>query len=118
MGFLVAHCTHIDDVGNLLAPETGTGSGSFRVIWGAREDRMGGDEWDARITAHGGSNPTSYSFLESVGNGPGHYEMIGTVNIQDEGSLSIRVRGRFGNIWGGWSPAAGLFCLEGSNDDS
>lgn len=86
VGFLGAYWTRVDDVGNLLAPETCAGSGSFGIIWGTREDRMGADEWDARITAHGGLSPASYSFLESVGTGPGHYEMIGTVNIQDEGS--------------------------------
>ena len=70
MGCLGAHCTRVDDVCNLLAPETCTESGSFRIIWGARENRMGADEWDARITTHGGSNPTRYSFLESIRTGP------------------------------------------------
>ena len=53
-------------------------------------------------------SPVSYTFMESVGLPPGNYEMNGTVDIQDEGSLSIRVRGRFGRVWGTWPPPVGL----------
>ena len=100
VGTLGAFWMHTDDAdGNLLVGAC-TGSGVFRIIWGAREDRRGADEWDAYIVTHGGLSVGGYSFRESPGLSPGHYEMNGTVNLQGEGSLSIRVRGRFGATWG------------------
>ena len=116
VGRLGAYWTHTDDAdGNLLLTSTCAGSGSFRVIWGAREDRRGADEWDAHITTRRGASTGGYSFRESSGLPPGHFEMNGTVKLQGEGSLSIRVRGRFGAIWGTWSPPVGLYCLERLN---
>ena len=116
VGTLAAHWTHTDDAdGNLLLTSACTGSGSFRVIWGAREDRRGADEWDAHITTHRGAGTDGYSFRESSGLPPGHFEMNGTVKLQGEGSLSIRVQGRFGAIWGTWSTPVGLYCLERLN---
>ena len=41
----------------------------------------------------------------------GYYEMNGTVNFQGNGSLSVNVRGRFGETtWGTWSPTGSLYC--------
>ena len=40
----------------------------------------------------------------------GYYEMYGTVNFEGNGSLSVNVRGRFGEIWGTWSPTGSLYC--------
>ena len=118
VGTLGAFRMHTDDGdGNLLVGAC-TGSGSFRIIWGAREDRRGADEWDAYIITHGGMSAGGYSFRESPGLSPGHYEMNGTVNLQGEGSLSIRVRGRFGDIWGTWSSPVGLYCLDRLNGGS
>ena len=119
VGTLGAFWIHIDDAdGNLLPIGDCAGSGSFRIIWGAREDRRGADEWDARITTYRGMSAVSYGFRESAGLPPGHYEMNGTVNIEGEGNLHIRVRGRYDDIWGTWSPPVGLYCLERLNEDS
>ena len=53
LGTLGAFWTHTDDAdGNLLVGAC-TGSGSYRIIWSAREDRRGADEWLAHITNHG-----------------------------------------------------------------
>ena len=41
----------------------------------------------------------------------GYYEMYGTVNFEGNGSLSVNVRGRFGQTtWGTWSPTGSLYC--------
>ncbi len=112
LGTLGAFWTHTDDAdGNLLVGAC-AGSGSYTIIWSAREDRRGADEWLAHIISHGGFNSDRHSFRESPGSLPGLYEMNGTVRLQGEGSLTIRVRGRFGDIWGTWSPPVGLFCLN------
>ena len=113
VGRLGAFWTHPDSrSGNLLVGSC-SGLEAFRIIWGAREDLRGADEWDAHFTRFGGMNLVSHSFRESPGHPPGHYEMNGTANMEGEGHLSIRVRGLFGSDgWGEWSPAVGLFCLE------
>ena len=73
--------------GNLLI---GTCSGleTFRIIWGAREDLRGADEWDAHVTKYGGMSLVSHSFRESPGFASGHYEMNGTARMEGEGHLS------------------------------
>ena len=113
VGGLGAFWTHPDSrSGNLLVGSC-SGLEAFRIIWDAREDLRGADEWDAHFTRFGGMNLVSHSFRESPGLPPGHYEMNGTANMEGEGHLSIRVRGLFGSDgWGEWSPAVGLFCLE------
>ena len=111
LGTLGAFWTHTDDAdGNLLVGAC-AGSGSYTIIWSAREDRRGADEWLAHIISHGDFNSERHSFRESPGSLPGLYEMNGTLEMRGEGSLTIRVRGRFGDIWGTWSPPVGLFCL-------
>ena len=40
----------------------------------------------------------------------GYYEMYGTVNFEGNGSLSVNVRGQFGQTWGTWSPTGSLYC--------
>ena len=42
----------------------------------------------------------------------------GTLEMRGEGSLTIRVRGRFGDIWDTWSPPVILFCLPSLDRDS
>ncbi len=113
VGTLGAFWTHTDGAdGNLLPIGDCNGPGSFLIIWDAREDGRGADEWAAHIISHGGMSAVSYSFKESDAFPPGSYEMNGTVNMDGEGSLTIRVRGRFDDTWGTWSPPVGLFCLE------
>ena len=112
LGTLGAFWTHTDDAdGNLLVGAC-NGSGSYTIIWSAREDRRGADEWLAHIISHGDFSSDRHSFRETPGSLPGHYEMNGTVRLQGEGSLTIRVRGRFGDVWGTWSPPVGMFCLN------
>ncbi len=112
LGTLGAVWTDTDEAdGNLLVGAC-TGSGNYRIIWSAREDRRGADEWLAHITSHGEFNSERHSFRESPGSLPGLYEMNGTLEMRGEGSLTIRVRGRFGDIWGTWSPPVGLYCLH------
>ena len=118
VGTLGAFWMHTDDGdGNLLVGVC-NGSGSFRIIWGAREDRRGADEWDAYIITRGALSAGGYSFSESPGFSSGHFEMNGTVNLRGEGSLLIRVRGRFGDTWSTWSPPVGLYCLDSFNGGS
>ena len=113
VGTLGAFWTHTDGAdGNLLPIGDCNGPGSFLIIWDAREDGRGADEWAAHIISHGGMSAVSYSFKESDAFPPGSYEMNGTVNMDGEGSLTVRVRGRFDDTWGTWSPPVGLFCLE------
>ena len=113
VGTLGAFWTHTDGGdGNLLPIGDCNGPGSFLIIWDAREDGRGADEWAAHIISRGGMSDVSYSFKESDAFPPGSYEMNGTVNIDGEGSLTVRVRGRFDDTWGTWSPPVGLYCLE------
>ena len=118
LGTLGAFWTHTDDAdGNLLVGAC-TGSGSFTIIRSEREDRRGADEWLAHITSPGDFRSGRHSFRESPGSLPGFYEMNGTLEMRGEGSLTIRVRGRFGDIWGTWSPPVILFCLPSLDRDS
>ena len=96
--------------GNTLWADTCTGSRSFRIIWDGPKGRArGADEWAAHINTSGGAGVVTYSFRE-ISNHPGYYEMYGTVNFEGNGSLSVNVRGRFGQTWGTWSPTGSLYC--------
>ena len=111
LGTIDAFWTHTDDAdGNLLVGAC-TSSGSFTIIRSAREDRRGADEWLAHITSPGDFRSGRRSFKESLVSLPGLYEINGTPEMRGEGSLTIRVRGRFGDIWGTWSPPVSLFSL-------
>ena len=108
--------------GNTLWADTCTGSRSFRIIWdGPKGHDRAADEWAAHINTSGGAGGVTYSFRETpipVQEGDedsepqhsGYYEMYGTVNFEGNGSLSVNVRGRFGEIWGTWSPTGSLYC--------
>ena len=108
--------------GNTLWADTCTGSRSFRIIWdGPKGHDRAADEWAAHINTSGGAGAVTYSFRETpipVQEGDedsepqhsGYYEMYGTVNFEGNGSLSVNVRGRFGETWGTWSPTGSLYC--------
>ena len=108
--------------GNTLWADTCTGSRSFRIIWdGPKGHDRGADEWAAHINTSGGAGGVTYSFREipiryqegdedSEPQHSGYYELNGTVNFEGNGSLSVNVRGRFGEIWGTWSPTGSLYC--------
>ena len=111
VGGLGAYWSDTDADGNLLEVTSCTGSEGFRVIWTGPEDNRRADQWEAQITTRGGAGSVTHFFRESPGN-PGYFELKGTVNLTGPGSISVRVRGRFGEIWGTWSPRAGLYCIE------
>ena len=108
--------------GNTLWADTCTGSRSFRIIWdGPKGHARGADEWAAHINTSGGAGGVTYSFREipiryqegdedSEPQHSGYYELNGTVNFEGNGSLSVNVRGRFGETWGTWSPTGSLYC--------
>ena len=110
--------------GNTLWADTCTGSRSFRIIWdGPRGHDRAADEWAAHINTSGGAGSVTHDFREipirdqegdedsdSQPQHSGYYEMYGTVNFQGNGSLSVNVRGRFGETWGTWSPTGSLYC--------
>ena len=108
--------------GNTLWADTCTGSRSFRIIWdGPRGHDRAADEWAAHINTSGGAGSVTHDFREipirdqegdedSEPQHSGYYEMYGTVNFEGNGSLSVNVRGRFGETWGTWSPTGSLYC--------
>ena len=68
------------------------------------------DEWEAEVTSKNGASGESYT-IQNTNDNPEYPELTGTVRIDGSGSLSIRVRGRFGaDGWGAWSPRTGLYC--------
>ena len=110
--------------GNTLWADTCTGLRSFRIIWdGPKGHARGADEWAAHINTSGGAGVVTHEFREipirdqegdedsdSQPQHSGYYEMYGTVNFEGNGSLSVNVRGRFGETWGTWSPTGSLHC--------
>ena len=109
--------------GNTLWADTCTGSRSFRIIWdGPRGHDRAADEWAAHINTSGGAGSVTHDFREipiryqegdedsDSQQHSGYYEMYGTVNFEGNGSLSVNVRGRFGETWGTWSPTGSLYC--------
>ena len=110
--------------GNTLWADTCTGSRSFRIIWdGPKGHAKGADEWAAHINTNLGAGAVTHDFREtpiryqegdedsdSQPQHSGYYDMYGTVNFEGNGSLSVNVRGRFGETWGTWSPTGSLYC--------
>ena len=108
--------------GNTLWADTCTGLRSFRIIWdGPKGHARGADEWAAHINTNLGAGVVTHGFREipiryqegdedSEPQHSGYYEMYGTVNFEGNGSLSVNVRGRFGETWGTWSPTGSLYC--------
>ena len=96
--------------GNTLWADTCTGPRSFRIIWdGPKGHDRAADEWAAHINTNRGAGVVTHGFRE-IPKHPGYYEMYGTVNFEGNGSLSVNVRGRFGETWGTWSPTGSLYC--------
>ena len=109
--------------GNTLWADTCTGSRSFHIIWdGPKGHDRAADEWAAHINTSGGAGAVTHDFREipirdqegdedsDSQQHSGYYEMYGTVNFEGNGSLSVNVRGRFGETWGTWSPTGSLYC--------
>ena len=96
--------------GNTLWADTCTGPRSFSIIWdGPKGHDRAADEWAAHINTSGGAGEVTHVFRETP-NHSGYYEMNGTVSFQGTGTLSLKLRGRFGQTWGTWSPTGSLYC--------
>ncbi len=96
--------------GNTLWADTCTGLRSFHIIWdGPKGHDRAANEWAAHINTSGGAGVVTHAFRETLKH-PGYYEMYGTVNFEGNGSLSVNVRGHFGETWGTWSPTGSLYC--------
>ena len=104
---------------NWTTPDSGndldgscTGTKSFRIIWSGPEDRArGADEWAAHINTSGGAGEVTYAFRPSPGERD-YYELNGTVSFHGTGTVSLKLRGRFGQTWGTWSPTGSLYCHQ------
>ena len=109
--------------GNTLWADTCTGLRNFRIIWdGPKGHARAADEWAAHINTNRGAGVVTHDFRETPiryqegdedsdsQQHSGYYEMSGTVNFEGNGSLSVNVRGRFGETWGTWSPTGSLYC--------
>ena len=89
-----------------------TGTRNFRIIWTGPEERArGAGEWAAHINTSRGAGEVTYTFRQSPGERD-YYEMNGTVSFQGTGTVSLKLRGRFGQNWGTWSPTGILFCHQ------
>ena len=99
------------DSGNDLGGSC-TGLRSFRIIWsGPDEHARGADEWAAHISTSGGAGEVTHAFRPSPGERD-YYELNGTVSFQGTGTVSFKLRGRFGQTWGTWSPTGSLYCHQ------
>ena len=76
------------------------------------------DEWEAEITPKRGASGVRHTIRNTNGD-PEYPELTGSVRINEYSSLSIRVRGRFGDDgWGAWSPRTGMYCNYQSSEAS
>ena len=81
------------------------GTESFRAFW---ERPKRADEWEAEVKPDYGASNVSFTMSNTDGRWP---ELTGTVRTNGFSTVSIRVRGRFGDDgWGAWSPVTELFC--------
>ena len=86
--------------GNTLWADTCTGLRSFYIIWdGPKGHDRAANEWAAHINTSGGAGVVTHGFRPPPGERD-YYEMYGTVNFEGNGSLSVNVRGHFGETWG------------------
>ena len=86
--------------GNTLWVDTCTGLRSFYIIWdGPKGHDRAANEWAAHINTSGGAGVVTHGFRPPPGERD-YYEMYGTVNFEGNGSLSVNVRGHFGETWG------------------
>ena len=106
---------HPDSINSNGIQNSCTGEESFRIFWaGPDEDSHSNKvaaEWAAHVKTWGGAGEVTYIFKED-GDNADYVGMYGTVNLNGDARLTIKVRGRFGDQgWGEWSPPVGLFCF-------
>ena len=93
------------------------GTEEFRAYWNPPQKNQGNnrtykvaDAWEADVTLSGGASGLAYT-IQNTGGDPERPELTGSVRIDGNGYVSMRVRGRFGaDGWGGWSPTSSLYC--------
>ena len=79
----------------------------FRAFW---ERPKTADDWQAEVTPQNGAGYTNLFMSNTDGRWP-ELTGIATLPTDKPSSLSIRVRGRFGDDgWGAWSRPTELFC--------
>ena len=99
---------HPESNENRLETVPCSGSHSFRVIWSLPSGHDAADDWQAQISTRFGASDAQHAFHTPRPDIP---ELRGTVSLEGESPhLSIRVRGRFGDTWGTWSPSVLLRC--------
>ena len=91
---------------------------NFRVFWHgprAREAIEVGrqaDEWQAHLITRGRAGVVSYQFRPEYRR-PSSAGLYATVQLHGPGSVTVRVRGRFGDDgWGVWSDPMGFYCAD------
>ena len=110
-----AYWTDSDTKGSNVQKECASNE-PFRAFWDPPEINGSfkvADEWEAEITPKNGASNVSFT-IQNTGGDRKEPELTGSVRIREgeSGSLSIRVRGRFGDDgWGAWSPTTELFCM-------
>ena len=80
------------------------------------EVQAAGSRSPSRARGRWVSRPPSavnYSFRRSPDTQGDYYEMNGTVRLDGEGAVSIRVRGRYGSTWGEQTATAQAPCEQG-----
>lgn len=94
-------------------PNLCTGTKHFRLYWlpprGPGGILMNAQEWESDITLSGGASNVTHSFH----NDPDYTrpEMRGSVRLDSFSHLSIKVRGKFNDVWADWSsPNVTLSC--------
>ena len=86
------------------------GTEPFRAYW---ERLSGADDWEAEVTPQNGASNVVVSTINADEE---FAELTGSATVPADkfSSLSIRVRGRFGDDgWGAWSRPTGLYCNIG-----
>ena len=63
------------------------------------------------IPTSGGAGEVTHAFRQSPGERD-YYELNGAVSFHGSGTVSLKLRGRFGQTWGTWSPTSSLFCHQ------
>ena len=111
-GSEVLHPDVVELNANLFKLDTCTGRKSFKVFWAGPGDGRQADRWEAYIARHGDVGDVSHEFRTDQGNTK-YTSLYGTVWLDGEGSISVRIRGWFGSDGlGEWSPAVSLICHE------
>ena len=97
---------------------------SFRVLWHgpgaleATDPNSPADEWQAHLITRGRAGAVSYQFRPEYRD-PRSTGLYATVQLYGPGSVTVRVRGRFGDDgWGVWSDPMGFYCADEANRPS